>query len=105
MEVFSAILVMVPLLLPVAKEYGIDPIHFVVIFLWNLEIGYSTPPIGFNLFIGAFRFKKPLETLWRAALPGLTAQVVGLMVITYIPELTLWLPRMLKMKMNLIPFG
>lgn len=105
MDVYSAILVMVPLLLPVSKGYGIDPIHFAVIFLWNLEIGYSTPPIGFNLFIGAFRFKEPLETLWRAALPRLAVQVLGLLIITYWPGLSLWLPKVLGMRQELIPFN
>jgi tripartite ATP-independent transporter DctM subunit len=105
MDVYSAILVMVPLLLPVSKGYGIDPIHFAVIFLWNLEIGYSTPPIGFNLFIGAFRFREPLEALWRAALPRLAVQVLGLLVITYWPGLSLWLPKVLGMRQELIPFN
>ncbi|MDY6935706.1 MAG: TRAP transporter large permease subunit [Spirochaetota bacterium] len=104
MDIFSAILVMVPLLLPVAKGYDIAPLHFAVIFLWNLEIGYSTPPIGFNLFVGSFRFRKPLETLWRAAIPGLIAQIIGLVVITYWPDLTLWLPRFLGMTKELIKF-
>lgn len=92
MDVYSAILVVVPLLLPVSKGYGFDPIHFAVIFLWNLEIGYSTPPIGFNLFIGTFRFKEPLEKIWHAAIPRLAIQVLGLIVITYWPGLLLWLP-------------
>ncbi len=98
MEVFSAILVMVPLLLPVAVSYGIDPIHFAIIFIWNLEIGFSTPPIGFNLFVGAFRFKKPIEDLWRASIPGICCQIIGLLVITYIPWLTTWLPGLLDLK-------
>ncbi len=102
MEVFSAILVMVPLLLPVAIGYGIDPIHFAIIFIWNLEIGFSTPPIGFNLFVGAFRFKKPIESLWRASIPGICCQIVGLLVITYIPWLTSWLPDLLDMKPDFI---
>lgn len=105
MEVFSAILVMVPLLLPVATGYGIDPLHFAVIFLWNLEIGYSTPPIGFNLFIASFRFKQPMPTLWRAAVPPLFVEITGLIFITYLPELTLWLPRVLGMTKELINFS
>ena len=103
MDVFSAILVLVPLLLPVAKSYGVDPIHFAIIFLWNLEIGYSTPPIGFNLFIGSFRFREPLEVLWRAAIPRLAVQILGLIVITYWPDLSLWLPKVLGMRKELIP--
>lgn len=104
MDVFSAILVMVPLLLPVAKGYGIDPIHFCVIFLWNLEIGFSTPPIGFNLFVANFRFREPLEKLWGAVMPILGLKLLALVVITYWPELTLWLPRVLGMRQELIEF-
>lgn len=102
MDVFSAILVTVPLLLPISEGYGINPLHFCVIFLWNLEIGYSTPPIGFNLFIGAFRFREPIDVIWRAALPRLMFQVLGLILITYIPGLTLWLPEALGMTKELI---
>ena len=105
MDVFSAILVMVPLLLPVSTGYGIDPVHFCIIFLWNLELGYSTPPIGFNLFIGAFRFREPLEVLFRAVLPRLLVQAIGLILIAYWPDLTLWLPTALGMKKELIPLG
>lgn len=97
-DIFSAILVMVPLLLPVAVAYGIDPVHFGIIFIWNLEIGFSTPPFGFNLFVGSFRFKKPLDALWRAAIPGVMLQVVGLILITYVPWLTEWLPGVLGLK-------
>lgn len=104
MDVFSAILVTVPMLLPISEGYGINPLHFCAIFLWNLEIGYSTPPIGFNLFIGAFRFREPIDVLWRAVMPRLAFQVLGLIVITYIPEITLWLPKTLGMTKELIPY-
>jgi tripartite ATP-independent transporter DctM subunit len=104
MDVFSAVLVMVPLLLPVSKGFGIDPIHFCVIFLWNMEIGFSTPPIGFNLFVANFRFHEPLEKLWAAVMPILGLKLLALIIITYWLDLTLWLPRSLGMRQELIEF-
>lgn len=102
MDVFSAILVMVPLLLPIATQYGVDPVHFAMIFIWNLEIGFSTPPVGFNLFVGSFRFKKNMDELYRASVPGLICQLAGLMLITYIPWLTSWLPSLVELKKTII---
>lgn len=90
MDVFSAIVVVVPLILPIAREFGIDPVHLGIIFLTNLEIGYSTPPVGMNLFLGAFRFERPITTLYRASVPFLVVLIVALLVITYVPELSLW---------------
>lgn len=90
MDIFSAIIVVVPLILPIALEFGVDPIHLGIIFLTNLEIGYSTPPVGLNLFLAAFRFKKPITTLYGAALPFIVVLLIGLALITYIPELSLW---------------
>ncbi len=90
MDIFSAIVVVVPLLLPLATRYGIDPIHLGVIFLANLEIGYNTPPVGINLFIASQRFGKSIVTLFRASLPFLTLMLIWLLVITYIPVITLW---------------
>jgi C4-dicarboxylate transporter DctM subunit len=91
MDVFSAILIVVPLLLPTAVQppFNIDPIHFCIIFLTNLEIGYCTPPVGLNLFISSFRFNKPLLTLYKASLPFLAMMLVSLVVITYVPSLSL----------------
>lgn len=89
MDIFSALVVVVPLILPLAVGYGIHPVHLGIIFLANLEIGYCTPPVGLNLFIACFRFKKPILTLYRAALPFLLIQLVILALITYLPELTL----------------
>lgn len=91
MDVFSAIIVVVPLILPIAKAFGVDPVHLGIIFLTNLEIGYSTPPVGLNLFIASYRFKKPIVTLARSAIPFLLLLLVALMVITYVPDLSLWL--------------
>ncbi len=94
MDIFSAIMVVVPLILPIAQSFGVHPVHLGIIFLANLEAGYSTPPVGINLFIACSRFQKPVLTLYRAALPFLALMVIWLLGITYIPGLSLWLPRM-----------
>ena len=90
MDIFSAIVVVVPLILPIAKLYGIDPVHLGVIFLANLEIGYSTPPVGINLFIASQRFGRPVLSLVRAALPFLLLMLTWLLLITNIPAISLW---------------
>ncbi len=90
MDIFSALLVVVPLLLPLAVRYDIHPIHLGIIFLANLEIGYSTPPIGINLFIASQRFKKSVVTLFRATIPFLLIMLAWLLAITYLPVLSLW---------------
>lgn len=90
MDIFSAIVVVVPLILPIALRYNIDPVHLGIIFLANLEIGYLTPPVGINLFIASQRFGKPVLTLFRAALPFLGIMLIWLAMLSYIPELTLW---------------
>ncbi|MBC2756466.1 MAG: TRAP transporter large permease subunit [Desulfobacteraceae bacterium] len=91
MDIYSALLVVVPLILPIAISYGIDPVHLGIIFLTNLEIGYSTPPVGMNLFISCFRFNKHVIELYRAAIPFIIILLIGLMLITYIPQLSLGL--------------
>jgi len=90
MDIFSALIVVVPLILPLATRYGIDPVHLGIIFLANLEIGYSTPPVGINLFIASQRFGKPIVTLFKSTLPFLLLMLMWLMMVTYIPELSLW---------------
>ena len=90
LDIFSAIIVVVPLILPIARAYGVDPMHLGVIFLANLEIGYMTPPVGLNLFLSAFRFKRPLPQLYAASLPFIAVLLAALLVITYVPELSLW---------------
>jgi tripartite ATP-independent transporter DctM subunit len=90
MDIFSATIVVVPLILPLATRYGIDPIHLGVIFLANLEIGYSTPPVGINLFIASQRFGKTIVTLFKSTLPYLLIMLIWLLMVTYIPELSLW---------------
>jgi len=90
MDIFSAIIVVVPLILPLASRYGIDPVHLGIIFLANLEIGYSTPPVGINLFIASQRFNKTIVTLFKSTLPYLLIMLIWLLMVTYIPELSLW---------------
>ncbi len=90
MDIFSALLVVVPLLLPLAARYDISLIHLGIIFIANLEIGYSTPPIGINLFIASQRFKKPVHTLFKSTFPFLLIMLIWLLAITYLPELSLW---------------
>jgi tripartite ATP-independent transporter DctM subunit len=90
LDIFSALVIMVPLLLPVAVGYGIHPVHLGIIFLANMQIGYFTPPVGMNLFIASYRFKKPLTELYSATLPFLLVLLLALMLITYFPQLSLW---------------
>jgi tripartite ATP-independent transporter DctM subunit len=90
MDIFSATVVIVPLLLPLAARFGVDPVHLGIIFLANLEIGYSTPPVGINLFIASQRFEKPIFGLFRATLPFLGLMLIWLMLVTYLPALSLW---------------
>jgi TRAP-type C4-dicarboxylate transport system permease large subunit len=92
-DIFSALVVVVPLILPLAEAYGIDPIHLGIIFLTNLGIGYSTPPVGMNLFIASYRFNRPILTLYRASLPFLAILLLGLIIITYIPSISLVLTK------------
>jgi len=91
MDIFSALVVVVPLILPVAEKFGINTVHLGIIFLTNLEIGYSTPPVGLNLFISSFRFKKPVIKLYAASLPFLAILMIALVIITYVPDLSLLL--------------
>jgi C4-dicarboxylate transporter DctM subunit len=96
MEVFSALIVAVPLMLPIAHAYGLDPFHFAIIFLLNLEIAYLAPPLGINLFISSIRFGKPITYLYRTVLPFILVLFVTLMVVCYVPILTTWLPDKIK---------
>lgn len=91
MDIFSAIIVVVPLIAPIAQEFGVNPLHLGVIFLTNLEIGYIHPPLGLNLFISSLRFKKSILELSIAVLPFLAVLLLALIVITYVPDLSLWL--------------
>lgn len=91
LDIFSALVIMVPLILPVAFKYGIDPVHFGIIFLANMQIGYFTPPVGMNLFIASYRFNLPIDTIYRSTLPFMLVLLVALLVITYWPGLSLML--------------
>jgi len=93
-DIFSAIFVVVPLISPIAQAYGIHPVHLGIIFLTNLGIGYSTPPVGMNLFISSFRFERPVLKLYVASLPFLAILLLALMIITYVPSLSLFLVEM-----------
>lgn len=90
MDIFSAIVVVVPLILPIAEQFGVNPLHLAIVFLTNLEIGYITPPVGINLFISSFRFNRPVLELYRVSIPFLFLMIVALLIITYIPWFTLF---------------
>lgn len=94
MDIYSAILVVVPMLYPVAMRFGVDPVHLAVIILVNLEIGYLTPPVGINLFIASLRFARPVPVLYRASLPFIGLLLLCLCVVTWVPELSLGLLRL-----------
>jgi len=93
LDIFSALVIVVPLILPIAAGYGIDPIHLGMIFLANMQIGYCTPPVGMNLFIASYRFDKPIVLLYRATLPFLAILLLTVLIITYWPWLSLVLVR------------
>jgi tripartite ATP-independent transporter DctM subunit len=88
MDIFSATVVVVPLIIPLAAAFGIHPVHLGIIFVANLELGFLTPPVGLNLFLSAFRFGRPLLEVTRATLPMLLILAFGVLVITYVPWLT-----------------
>ena len=94
MDIFSAIIVVVPLISPIAAAFGIDPIHLGIIFLTNLEIGYLTPPVGLNLFISSLKFDKSIVRVYVSVLPFIALLLLSLLLITYVPDLSLWLPRL-----------
>ncbi|MDH5716829.1 MAG: TRAP transporter large permease subunit [Spirochaetia bacterium] len=89
MDIFSAIVVVVPLIIPISQVYNIDPLHLGMIFLVNLQLGYLTPPVGMNLFLASYRFNKPLIEIYRASFPFLIVMAVVTLLITYIPSLTI----------------
>jgi tripartite ATP-independent transporter DctM subunit len=89
LDIFSAIVIAVPILLPVAAAYGIDPVHLGIIFLANMQIGYITPPVGMNLFIASYRLERPVVEIYRATLPFFFILLAAVLVITYWPALSL----------------
>ncbi len=92
MEIYAAIIVMVPLIVPIGLAFGINPIHLGIIFLANMELGFLMPPVGMNLLLASYRFKKPLAEVCWSVLPMLLVLFIGLMLITYIPQMTTFLP-------------
>ncbi|MBD3241113.1 MAG: TRAP transporter large permease subunit [Chitinivibrionales bacterium] len=98
MDIFSAIVVVVPLIVPLGEAFGIHPVHLGVIFLANLELGYLTPPVGINLFLASYRFETPLSRIYRDVLPFLAALIVAVLLITYVPWITTGL-------LSLLPAG
>jgi len=93
MDIFSAILVILPLLSPLGAVYGIDPVHLGIIFIMNLELGFLTPPVGLNLFLASYRFKKPFTLVCRYVMPFLLVQLAVLLLVTYIPAISTYLTR------------
>ena len=89
MDVFSAILVLAPLVIPVGQAFGIHPIHLGIIFVSNLMVGFITPPIGMNLFLASYAFNRPLGKIWRAVSPWFLLQLAVVILITYVPALSL----------------
>jgi C4-dicarboxylate transporter DctM subunit len=96
MDIYSALIVVVPLILPIAESFGVHPAHLGIIFLANLQLGYLTPPVGMNLFLASFRFEKPLTRVSRDALPYLLMMAIVVLLVTYIPWLSMGVMELLK---------
>lgn len=95
MDIYSAIIIVVPLLLPMIAAYGLDPLHVGIIFLVNMELGYLMPPMGENLFLSAYRFNRSLPEIYRSVLPYIAILLTVTLTVTYWPEMTLGPVRML----------
>ena len=91
LDIFSAIVIMVPIILPIAIGYGIHPVHLGIIFLANMQIGYITPPVGMNLFIASHRFERPVIEVYRATIPFFVILLISVLLITYVPAISLFL--------------
>jgi C4-dicarboxylate transporter DctM subunit len=98
MDIFSAIIVVVPLMVPLGAAFGIDPIHLGIIFLANLELGYLTPPVGMNLFLSSYRFNRPMPEVWHSLVPILLVLLGGVLLITYVPFMSTALPQHFRQK-------
>ncbi|MDP3687571.1 MAG: TRAP transporter large permease subunit [Sulfurimicrobium sp.] len=96
MDIYSAIIVVTPLIVPIGLAFGIDPVHLGIIFLATMDLGFLTPPVGMNLFFASYRFGKPMAEVARAVLPSLGVLALGVIVITYVPALSTWLPGLIK---------
>lgn len=91
LDIFAALIIIVPLILPVAMEYGVDPVHLGIIFVANMQIGYFTPPVGMNLFIASYRFKKSITELYAATVPMMFVLLAVVLLITFWPDMVLFL--------------
>ncbi len=89
MDIFSAIVVVLPLIIPLGEIYGIHPIHLGIIFLANLELGYLTPPVGLNLFLASYRFEQKLEDVYSSIVPFFIIMLVTVIIITFVPQISL----------------
>jgi tripartite ATP-independent transporter DctM subunit len=96
MDIYSAIVVVAPLIIPLGIEFGIDPLHLAIIFLTNMELGFLTPPVGMNLFLSAYRFNTPMYEVIRSVLPILIVLMGGVLLISYVPFLTTALPHLFQ---------
>jgi TRAP-type C4-dicarboxylate transport system permease large subunit len=96
MDIFSAIIVVVPLMIPIGAAFGINPVHLGIIFLANLELGYLTPPVGMNLFLSSYRFNKPMVEVCKSIVPILLVLLAGVLLITYVPFMSTALPHLFK---------
>ncbi|GBU27526.1 C4-dicarboxylate ABC transporter permease [Treponema sp. R8-4-B8] len=94
MDIFSAILVFLPLIVPLGYAYGIDPVHLGIIFIVNLEAGFLTPPVGMNLFLASYRFDKPFMQICSYVSPFLLVRLVVVLLVTYLPWLSTWLVKL-----------
>src|SRR5262249_34440604 len=90
-DIFSAIIVLVPMIVPIATGYHISPYHLAIVFLANMEIGYLTPPFGLNLFLASYRFKKPIAQIFMDSLPFIIILLIALAVLTYVPIVSTFL--------------
>lgn len=93
LDIFSALVIMIPLIVPLAIGYGIDPVHLGIIFLANMQLGYFTPPVGMNLFIASYRFNRPINDIYKATIPFFFVLLAAVLIITYWPALSLVLIR------------
>jgi C4-dicarboxylate transporter, DctM subunit len=91
LDIFSALVLVVPLILPVAASFGVDPVHLGIVFLSAMQLGYLTPPVGLNLFIASFRFERSITSVYLATLPFLLILLVAVIIITFWPSLSLFL--------------
>ena len=91
LDIFSAIVLVVPLILPIAAQYGVHEVHLGIVFLAAMQLGYLTPPVGLNLFIASYRFEKPIMHVYSATFPFLVILMLSVIIITFFPDLSLWL--------------